>query len=101
MTVNPLYDHVVIKAAEEESQTASGIVIPDTAREKHTQKGTVIAIGPGRLDDKGNRVPMSVKVGDVVLFKKYGPDEVKMRDESGKEVEYLIGKEEDILAVIS
>lgn len=101
MTVNPLYDHVVIKAAEEEAQTASGIVIPDTAREKHTQKGTVIAVGPGRVDDKGNRVAMSVKVGDTVLFKKYGPDEVKMRDEQGKEVEYLIGREEDILAVIA
>lgn len=99
MQLKPLSDHVFIQSLEEET-TQSGIVIPDTAEKEKPVRGKVIAVGPGRRDEKGELIPISVKVGDVVLFKKYGPDEIELRDESGKKVEYLVCKEEDILAII-
>ncbi len=93
--VKPLADRVVIKRIEEEEEKSpGGIIIPDTAKEK-PQKGEVMAVGPGRLDDKGNRFPMEVKVGDKVLFSKYAGTEVKIQGE-----EYLIMREDDILAII-
>ena len=91
----PLSNRVFIEPLEEEKITKSGIVLPDTAEKEKPIKGTVVAVGPGKLDERGNRVPMSVKVGDVVLFKKYGPDEVEVE---GKK--YLVGEEADILAII-
>lgn len=100
MKIQPLADYILVEPLKEEKTTSSGIVIPDTASEERPQKGKVIAVGPGKLNDKGERVPLAVQVGQVVLFKKYGPDEIKLRDESGKEVEYLIAREEDILAVV-
>jgi len=84
-----------IEPVEEESVTKSGIVLPDTAEKEKPIKGKVIAVGPGKLTEKGERIQMSVKVGDVVLFKKYGPDEIEL--ESKK---YLVGDEDDILAII-
>lgn len=75
--------------------TKSGIVIPDTADKEKPMFGTVVAVGPGKWNEKGERVPMSVKIGDKVLFKKYGPDEVEVE---GKK--YLVGDEDDILAII-
>ena len=93
--VRPLADRVVVKRVEEEEEKSpAGIIIPDTAKEK-PQKGEVIAVGPGRLDDNGNRLPMEVKVGDKVLFSKYAGTEVKIQGE-----EYLIMREDDILAII-
>ena len=89
----PLSDKVVIKVLEAEQKTASGIVIPDTAKEKPAQ-GEIIAVGPGKIDD-GIKVPMTVKVGDKVLYSKYSPQEVKIDG-----TEYLIISEEDILAII-
>ena len=100
MKIQPLSDFVLIEPLKEEKTTSSGIIIPETAQEDRPQKGRVIAIGPGKTNDKGERIVMSVAVGNVVLFKKYGPDEIKVKDESGKEVEYLIALEEDILAII-
>ncbi|RKY93751.1 MAG: co-chaperone GroES [Candidatus Hydrothermota bacterium] len=94
MKVRPLADRVLVKRIEEEEVKKSGIIIPDTAKEK-PQRGEVIAVGPGRLDEKGQRVPMEVKVGDKVLFSKYAGNEVKIEGE-----EYLIMREDDILAVI-
>ena len=93
MKIKPLSDKVVIKALEAEQKTASGIVIPDTAKEKPAQ-GEIIAVGPGKVDD-GARVPMTVKIGDKVLYSKYSPQEVKIDG-----TEYLIIGEEDILAII-
>ncbi len=93
MQIQPLADRVVVKPLEEESKTKSGIIIPDTAKEK-SQKGKVIAKGPGKFDD-GKLVPLSVKIGDVVLYKEYGGDEFKL---DGEKV--MILKEEDILAII-
>ena len=92
--VKPLADRVLIKRIEEEEVKKGGIIIPDTAKEK-PQKGEVIAIGPGRLDENGKRIPMEVKEGDKVLFSKYAGTEVKIGEE-----EYLIMREDDILAII-
>ena len=93
MKIRPLADRVVVKPVEQESKTKSGIIIPDTAKEK-SHKGKIIATGPGSFDD-GKLVPMQVKVGDVVLYKEYGGDEIKL---DGEEV--IVLKEEDIIAVI-
>src|SRR5262249_19167340 len=94
VNIKPLEDRIVVQASEAETTTASGIVIPDTAKEK-PQEGTVLAVGPGRFDDNGNRVPLDGKVGDVVLYSKYGGTEVKYAGE-----EYLVLSARDVLAII-
>ncbi|MEK7187929.1 MAG: co-chaperone GroES [Patescibacteria group bacterium] len=95
MNFKPLSNHLFIEAAEEEKVTKSGIVLPESAEKERPVKGKVLAVGPGKANDKGERIPMSVKVGDVVLFKKYGPDEVEL---DGKK--YLVADEDDVLAVL-
>ncbi len=94
VAIKPLEDRIVVQANEAETTTASGLVIPDTAKEK-PQEGTVLAVGAGRFDDKGNRIPVDVKVGDTVLYSKYGGTEVKYAGE-----EYLVLSARDVLAVI-
>jgi chaperonin GroES len=94
VVLKPLEDRVVVKASEAEQTTASGIVIPDTAKEK-PQEGTVIAVGPGRFSDQGERIPLDVKEGDVVVYSKYGGTEFKVAGE-----EYLILAARDILAIL-
>ncbi|HEX6969004.1 MAG TPA: co-chaperone GroES [Micromonosporaceae bacterium] len=94
VAIRPLEDRILVKANEAETTTASGIVIPDTAKEK-PQEGTVLAVGPGRFDDDGDRIPVDVKVGDTVIYSKYGGTEVKYNGE-----EYLILSARDVLAVI-
>lgn len=94
VAIKPLEDRILVQANEAETTTASGIVIPDTAKEK-PQEGTVLAVGPGRVDDNGNRVPVDVQVGDTVLYSKYGGTEVKYAGE-----EYLVLSARDVLAVI-
>ena len=94
VSIKPLEDRILIKSIEAEKTTASGLVIPDTAKEK-PQEGEVLAVGPGRIDDKGNRVPIDVTVGDRVIYSKYGGTEIK----HGGEV-YLILSARDILAVV-
>jgi chaperonin GroES len=93
VAIKPLEDRIVVQAVEAETTTASGLVIPDTAKEK-PQEGTVLAVGPGRFED-GARVPLDVKVGDKVLYSKYGGTEVKYSGE-----EYLVLSARDVLAVI-
>jgi chaperonin GroES len=95
MKIVPLADYVLIEPIKEEEKTKAGILLPESAEKEKPEKGKVIAVGPGRRDEKGNLIPVSVKVGQTVLFKKYGPDEIKVDDK-----EYLICKEEDILAII-
>jgi len=95
MKFQPLSNHVFIEAIKEDKATKSGIVLPDTAEKEKPVLGLVVAVGPGKASEKGDAVPMSVKVGDKVLFKKYGPDEIEV---DGKK--YLVGEESDILAVI-
>src|SRR6266498_3813689 len=92
--LKPLEDRIVVKPSEEEEMTVSGLVIPDTAKER-PQEGEVIAVGPGRFED-GNRIPMDVKVGDKVIYSKYGGTEVKIEGE-----EYLILSARDVLAVVA
>ncbi len=94
LKVKPLGDRLVVKPLEEEEVTPSGLVLPETAKEK-PQKGEVLAVGPGDRDDSGNRVPMDVSVGDKVLFAKYGGTEIKLDGEK-----LLILRESDILALI-
>lgn len=94
MNIRPLGDRILIKPLAEEAATKSGILLPDTAKEK-PEKGKIVATGPGRTLENGNKAPMSVKVGDIVMFKKYSPDEIKVGDE-----ELLIISESDILAII-
>jgi chaperonin GroES len=94
LKVKPLGDRLVVKPLEEEEVTPSGIVLPETAKEK-PQKGEVLAVGPGGRDDSGNRIPMDVSVGDKVLFAKYGGTEIKLDGDK-----LLILRESDILALI-
>jgi chaperonin GroES len=95
MQLRPLGDRVVVKAIEVEEKTKGGIILPDTAKDK-PQEGEVVAVGPGRLLENGTRVPLEVKVGDRVIYSKYGGTEVKVDDE-----EYLVIRESDLLAVRS
>ncbi|WP_031465475.1 MULTISPECIES: co-chaperone GroES [Sciscionella] len=95
VNIKPLEDKIVVQASEAEATTASGLVIPDTAKEK-PQEGKVLAVGPGRVDEKGNRVPVDVNEGDVVIYSKYGGTEVKYNGE-----EYLILSARDVLAVVN
>ena len=94
VSIKPLEDRIVVKSLEAEQTTASGLVIPDTAKEK-PQEGEVLAVGPGRIDDKGNRVPLDITVGDRVIYSKYGGTEIKHGGE-----EYLILSARDVLAVV-
>jgi chaperonin GroES len=93
--IRPLGDRVVVKPVERETQTKGGIYLPDTASKERPMEGVVLAVGDGRLDDNGKRVPMTVRAGDKVLFAKYGGTEYKVDD-----IEYLILSEKDILGVI-
>ena len=95
VNIKPLEDKILVQANEAETTTASGLVIPDTAKEK-PQEGTVLAVGPGRVDDNGNRLPIDVAEGDVVIYSKYGGTEVKY---SGQE--YLILSARDVLAKVT
>ncbi|AAO44171.1 10 kDa chaperone [Tropheryma whipplei str. Twist] len=92
--IKPLGDRVVIRPADAEQVTASGLVIPDTAQER-PQEGEVVAVGPGSLNDDGNRVPLDVSVGDRVIYARYGGTEVKLGDD-----EYTILASRDVLAVV-
>jgi chaperonin GroES len=94
MKVKPLFDRVLIKRVEAEEKVKGGIIIPDTAKEK-PMEGKVIAVGAGRLDDEGERIPMEVKAGDRILFGKYAGTEIKIEDE-----EHIILREDEILGII-
>jgi chaperonin GroES len=92
--IRPLHNRLIVKRLEEDQKTAGGIIIPDTAKEK-PQQGTVLAVGPGKRDDKGNVVAMTVQKGDRVLFSKYSGNEIKLDGE-----ETLIVSEDDVLAIL-
>jgi len=95
MKIKPLADRVVLEPVTQEEKTKSGIVLPSTADKEKPEQGKIVAVGPGKISENGKRIPISLKKGDIVLFSKYGPNEVKI---NGKE--YLIAKEEDILAIL-
>lgn len=94
VSIKPLEDRIVIQQLEAETTTASGLVLPDTAKEK-PQEGKVVAVGPGRVDDNGNRVPVDVAEGDVVIYSKYGGTEVKYGAD-----EFIILSARDVLAIV-
>jgi chaperonin GroES len=94
VSIKPLEDRILVRTLEAEQTTASGLVIPDTAKEK-PQEGEVLAVGPGRVDDSGNRIPLDIAVGDTVIYSKYGGTEVKFGTE-----DYLVLSSRDVLAVI-
>ena len=95
MKLRPLFNNVIVKPAPKEEVTKSGIVLPETMDKEKPEQGEVVAVGTGKLLDNGQTAPMTVKVGDKVMFKKYSPDEVKVDGE-----EYLVLSESDIIAVI-
>jgi len=95
MQIKPISDHVLIEPIKGEEKSKGGILLPRTAEKERPEQGKIIAIGPGRKNKMGNIIPMEVKPGDKVLFTKYGPNEIKVEDK-----EYLIAKEEDILAIL-
>lgn len=94
MNIKPLSDHVLIEPLKVEEKTKEGILLPETAKEK-SEEGIIVAVGPGRKTEDGKVIPISVKPGQKVLFTKYGPNEFKVGG-----VEYLIAKEDDIVAII-
>jgi chaperonin GroES len=95
VSIKPLEDRIVVRPVAAEQVTASGLVIPDTAQER-PQEAEVIAVGPGRVDDKGTRIPVDVSVGDMVIFSKYGGTELKYNNE-----EYLVLSARDVLAIVT
>lgn len=94
MNLKPLEDRVIIEPIKEEEKTKSGIILPETVSKEKPEQGKIVAVGPGRYED-GKRIAMDVKVGDRIIFSKYGPDEIKI---DGKD--YLIAKSSDILAIV-
>ena len=95
MNIKPISDHILIEPIKEEEKTKTGILLPDSAEKEKPEQGKVIAVGPGKKDESGKVVPLEVKPGDRVLFTKYGPTEIKVENK-----DYLIAKEEDILAIL-
>ena len=95
MQIKPISDHVLIEPIKGEEKSKGGILLPQTAEKERPEQGKVIAVGPGKKDEAGKIIPLEVKPGDKVLFTKYGPNEIKIEDK-----EYLIAKEEDILAIL-
>ncbi|MEK7664290.1 MAG: co-chaperone GroES [Patescibacteria group bacterium] len=95
MTIKPLSDHILIEPVKEEEKTKFGILLPETASKEKPEEGIVVAVGPGKKTEDGKIIPVSVIPGQKVLFTKYGPNEIKVEDK-----EYLIAREEDILAII-
>jgi len=95
MKVKPLSDYILVEPIRQEEITKGGVLIPETAREERAIRGKVIAVGPGRLNEKGERIPVSVKEGQIIIFKKYAPDEIKIDDK-----EYYFIREDDIMAII-
>ena len=95
MKIKPLSDHIVIEPISQEEKTKTGIFLPQTVEKERPEQGKVVAVGPGKVLSSGKITPMEVKVGDVVLFTKYSPNEIKVEDK-----EYLIAKQEDILAIL-
>jgi len=95
MKIKPLSNNVIIEQFKEEEKTKGGILLPQSAEKERPQQGKVVSVGPGKTNNQGKVIPMNVKKGDIVLFSKYSPQEIKVEDK-----EYLVLKEEDILAII-
>lgn len=95
MNIKPLSDHILIEPLAQEEKSKGGIFLPDSAEKERPEQGQVVAVGPGKKDEQGKIIPLQVRPGQKVLFTKYGPNEIKIDDK-----EYLIAREDDILAII-
>ena len=95
MNLKPIGGHIILKPVDAETTTASGIIIPDTATKERPERGEVVAIGPGALNEKGERIAMEVGVGQIVLFKKYAADEVEIDNQK-----YLVISQDDVIAIV-
>ena len=95
MNIKPLSDHILIEPIKKEEKTKTGILLPDTGDKERPEQGKVVAVGSGKKTNDGKIIPVEIKEGQIVIFTKYGPNEIKVEDK-----EYLIAKEEDILAII-
>ncbi len=100
MQLKPLGNHVILAAADKETTTALGIIIPDTADKERPERGTVIAVGPGKLFENGTRQVIDVKAGDEIVFKKYAPDEIELKSSTGESKKYLVVNADEIMAII-
>ena len=99
MNIKPLGSHILVSATEKEQITSFGIILPDSGDKERPERGTVIAVGPGKMLENGSREAMEVAVGDVVIFKKYAPDEIEIKD-AGETKKYLVLSASDVMAVI-
>ena len=95
MNIKPLSDHILIEPIKEEEKTKTGILLPQTSERENPEQGKVVAVGPGKKDEDGKVVPLEVKIGDKILFRSFDPHKIKVEDK-----EYLIAREEDILAIL-
>ena len=100
MNLKPLGNHIILAAADKETTTALGIIIPDTADKERPERGTVIAVGPGKLLDNGTRQVIDVKPGDEIVFKKYAPDEIELKNPTGGVTKYLVVNADEVMAII-
>ncbi len=100
MKLKPLGNHVIVEAAAKETTTALGIIIPDTADKERPERGTVVAVGAGKLLENGNRQAIEVAVGDEIVFKKYAPDEVELKEADGQVKKFLVVNADEIMAII-
>lgn len=99
MMLKPLGSHIIVSAVEKEQVTSFGIILPDTGDKERPERGTVIAVGPGKMLENGSREMVEVKVGDVVIFKKYAPDEIEVK-EGGETKKYLVLSATDVMAIV-
>lgn len=99
MMLKPLGSHIIVSATEKEQVTSFGIILPDTGDKERPERGTVVAVGPGKMLENGTRETIEVKVGDVVIFKKYAPDEIEVKEEGGTK-KYLVLSASDIMAIV-
>lgn len=100
MNLKPLGNHIILTVAEKETTTALGIIIPDTADKERPERGTVIAVGPGKVLENGSRQAVDVKPGDEIVFKKYAPDEIELKDALGMTQKYLVVNADEVMAII-
>lgn len=100
MNLKPLGNHIIVEAAGKETTTALGIIIPDTADKERPERGTVVAVGPGKMLENGNRQGIEVTVGDEIVFKKYAPDEIELKGANGEAKKYLVVNADEVMAII-
>lgn len=100
MNLKPLGNHIILAAVDKETTTALGIIIPDTADKERPERGTVVAVGPGKMLENGTRQSIDVKVGDEIVFKKYAPDEIEVKQPTGETKKFLVVNADEVMAII-